>query len=352
MKKLISLFLALMLLLGVLAVPALAEEALTKKVGMLSMLNIDEAKMKEILAARRVLMQIAVTKRDGVDSAAAEVLGSISYEPVYFDTLQGMQMALTAGEIDRMEIYQTTAEYLCAQSDELIFTSNDKLDLSDLATRILINGILANDFTFMMQEGQEALRDEFNTAIAAIREDGTMDRLIADYIDAVNDGKEIAPIGIAQIDGAETIRVAITGSLPPMDYIAPDGTAAGFNTALLSEISRRLGKNIELVQVDSLGRAAALASGTVDVVFWTRSSSFAKARMAMSEEEKAPERDIDQKELPEEEIEAIRQSNKVDAETFMNADMPAGTIITEPYFSDTLVMVMTKTEADSHGLRK
>ena len=69
-------------------------------------------------------------------------------------------------------------------------------------------------------------------------------------------------------EGAETVRVAVTGSLPPMDYIAADGTPAGFNTALPAEIGNRIGKNIELVQVDSVDRAATLASGTVDAVLY------------------------------------------------------------------------------------
>ena len=55
-----------------------------------------------------------------------------------------------------------------------------------------------------------------------------------------------------------------------MDYVAADGTPAGFNTAILAEIGRRLQVNIKLVQVDSATRALALSSGMVDVVFWTK----------------------------------------------------------------------------------
>ena len=60
----------------------------------------------------------------------------------------------------------------------------------------------------------------------------------------------------------------MTGDLPPLDLVLADGTPAGFNTAVLSEISKRINKNIELVTIESNARAAALTSGTVDVVFW------------------------------------------------------------------------------------
>ena len=67
---------------------------------------------------------------------------------------------------------------------------------------------------------------------------------------------------------AETVKIAVTGDMPPIDYIAADGTPAGFNTALLAEIGKRLKVNIELLSVNAGARAAALASGRADGVFW------------------------------------------------------------------------------------
>ena len=48
-------------------------------------------------------------------------------------------------------------------------------------------------------------------------------------------------------------------------------------------------KNIEIVIVDSIGRATALSSGTVDAVFWTRTNEAASTFAEMSEEERAAE---------------------------------------------------------------
>ena len=71
---------------------------------------------------------------------------------------------------------------------------------------------------------------------------------------------------------AETIKVAVTGDLPPIDFIASDGTPTGYNTAILSEIGKRLKKNIRLISVDAGGRSAALASERADVIFWYRNT--------------------------------------------------------------------------------
>ena len=75
-------------------------------------------------------------------------------------------------------------------------------------------------------------------------------------------------VAFEKFEGAETIKVAVTGDLPPIDYVAADGTPAGFNTAILAEIGKRLKVNIELMNVESGARAAALSSKRADVVFW------------------------------------------------------------------------------------
>ena len=89
-----------------------------------------------------------------------------------------------------------------------------------------------------------------------------------EYISDFNKDKEIPAVEIENIPNAETIKVAVTGDLPPLDYVDAEGKAAGFNTAVLSELGKRIGKNIELVQVESGARAAALTSGRVDMSFW------------------------------------------------------------------------------------
>ena len=202
------------------------------------------------------------------------------------------------------------------------------------------NGINGSDFAFLMMEDNAALRDEFNAAIAAMKEDGTLDRLVKEQIDDLVNGGEIKPVELPHFDGAETVKVAVTGALPPVDYVAADGTPAGFNTAVLAEIADRLGVNIELVMVNSLGRAAALASGAVDAVFWTRTSSNALEGAAVTEAEREAKKAENDAGLTEEEVKLMDEVNKsINFMAYGTADMPEGTIVTEPYFSDVLVPV-------------
>lgn len=194
-----------------------------------------------------------------------------------------------------------------------------------------------------MMEGNESLRDDFSTVITEMKEDGTMDRLVEEQIEAAVNGGEIKPIALPEIAGAETIKVAVTGALPPMDYVAADGNPAGFNTAVLAEIGRRLNKNIEIVVVDSVGRATALSSGAVDAVFWTRTNDLAHRISLMSEEEREDAAQVDFAGMTDEEIETIKQMMEfIDPAAHSMADMPEHTICTLPYYSDILVPVVLK----------
>ena len=354
MKKLVALTLALLIALLAL-LPAVAEEVPTIRQGVLSMLNVSEAEMVNYKKARILIGQHLEQKGVANNTIQQFLDGDapkVKREIVYFDTLDAMLMALNAGDIDEMDVYETVAKYLIHSNPNLVqvVTINEDADENDLA-HFIRRGLLSNDFAFMFMEDNEALRDEFDAALASIT-DAEMEKLVQDHITAAINGEEISPIQMPVIEGAETIKVAVTGSLPPMDYVAPDGTPAGFNTALLAEISQRIGKNIELVVVDSVGRAAALASGNVDAVFWTRTNSASNRLATSSEEERASREKVNNQEMSEEEKETVAKLRElIDLPEYGRADMPEGTIITEPYFSDFIVPVTTQARLDKGDAR-
>ena len=145
-------------------------------------------------------------------------------------------------------------------------------------------------------------------------------------------------------EGAETIRVAVTGSLPPMDYFAGDGTPAGFNTEIMAEIGRRTGKNIEFVSVDAGARLLALTSGTVDVVFWARNHA-EHDTLVDPAAWKALLRDHPDLEnsLTEEEEAQIRSArDAIFAIRARENEKPEGTILSNPFYSDWYAYLIRK----------
>ncbi len=171
-----------------------------------------------------------------------------------YDNTASMIMALNAGEIDEILTSKPKAEYIVSMNPEFEVCCAQRTAGSYLA------------FGFKKSDGI-ILQRRFNTALRTMRQDGTLSELAAKY--CANPGKApFEAVKFEEFPKAETVRVAVTGDIPPMDYVAADGTPAGFSTAVLAEIGRRLEINIKTVQVDTGSRTAALTSGRVDAVFW------------------------------------------------------------------------------------
>ena len=262
----------------------------------------------------------------------------------YYDTLSAMLMGLQAGEVNAIQVPYYTGKYLCSANNNLMMRVEYHPEKATEITDTMLSRI-SSGYSFMTKEENTALRDAFDTQITAMKEDGTLQKLIDEYIIKASEGGEPVAIAFEKFEG-DPIKIAVTGSLPPMDYVAADGTFAGFNTAVLSEIGKRLQKNIELVQVDSVGRALALSEGTVDVVFWTRGLSEAmtghgkptKEELGARRSERLAKMSDEEKAI----IDKYEEPDIASRDKYQNRDLPAGAIITQPYFSDFPVTVTLK----------
>lgn len=235
MKK----FLCLMTLFCIVCMVAGNSQAIEKrivKLGLLSKLNSSEEEFleawKKNYAPKNELLEITVK---------------------FYDTLNSMQMALNAGEIHEMILPDAVANYMLNVSKEYV-------------SRLVLHS-KGMGLAFGFRSDSEELRNAFNSALETLRNDWTLASLEGVYVSSAAYG-ELEPVEFKKFEGADTIKVAVTGDLPPIDFIAPDGQPAGFNTAVLAEVGAYLKKNIELVNIDSGARTAALASGRADVVFW------------------------------------------------------------------------------------
>ena len=171
----------------------------------------------------------------------------------FYPNLNALQMALNADEIKHIVLPEVTAEYLMNQNPEY--------------ESVLVLHSKGMGLAFGFRSDSEGLRDSFSRAITTMRDDWTLSALEGMYLAraGINSPK---PVEFQTFKGAGTIRAAVTGDLPPVDFMADDGTPAGFSTAVLAEIGKRLGVNIELMNIESAARSSALASGRADVVFW------------------------------------------------------------------------------------
>ena len=247
---------------------ALASIVMTVRVGFLARLNTTEDEFA------RIVQNGDNTKGWNLISNRHELYGV-----KFYDSLNAMLLALDKYEVDEIALPDVVAEY--------ITQINPDYEIFCVSTmRAPMN------LSFGFRKDSVALAERFNRVINEMREDWTLAELQGVYIyDYEIDRSK--PVKFGKFDDAETIRVAVTGDLPPIDYVDASGNPSGFNSALLAEIGSRLKVNIELVNIEAGARNSALSSGRVDIVFWYETSKTVE----------------------------------------WNLDAPEGVILSEPYFS-------------------
>ena len=115
------------------------------------------------------------------------------------------------------------------------------------------------------------LLDEINLALGELESDGVLDSLTKKYIE--DNSKNDEDTKFEEFEGAEAITFAVTGNLPPIDYVNDEGVFSGFTTAFLSELGKKLKKNIKLISCEPGARPAMLLSRKADALFWVTSIS-------------------------------------------------------------------------------
>ena len=237
MKKIIFASLAALLM----ASCVFANVIMTARVGFLTRLNTTEEEFSRIIQdSTRVTGWNLLSNRHEL------------YGVKFYDSLTAMLMAMDKREIDEIALPEIVAEYIIDENPayEICCMSQMREPMS---------------LSFGFRKDSPALAENFSRVINELQDDWTLPELQGIYIYSRENPK---PVEFAKYDGADTVKVAVTGDMPPVDYVSTDGRASGFNVALLAEIGRRLKVNIELVGIDAGARNTALMSGRVDAVFW------------------------------------------------------------------------------------
>lgn len=192
-----------------------------------------------------------VVKRTGINGA----FPSQKYPAIiYYNDLKTMQRDLESGKIDVISSHFRVAKYLVNENPNYELTDFDDAHLTDY-------------FCSAVRKEDKELLVAMNEAISSMQTDGTLNWLVNDYIYDVLNGEKTVAVPMVNVKDRPTIKVGITGNLPPIDSVKSDDSPIGFNTAVLAEIGRRIGRNIETVKIDSGSRIIALKEKRIDVIF-------------------------------------------------------------------------------------
>ena len=157
-----------------------------------------------------------------------------------------MAQLIQNGQADAGATHAYNAKYIVSRNPDLTFFTGIEMECS------------------MVFKKDSGLKEQVDAALTELESTGVLPELIETWLSDEALQQDPQPRELEQIPGAETIRVGISGTLPPMDYATADGKPGGFNVALFGEVSR-------------------LSSGTIDLFFWNFYGRFISEDYEISE---------------------------------------------------------------------
>ncbi len=193
-----------------------------------------------------------------------------------YDSFEDAVEGLKGGEVDAIWACDTTAEYAVKNYGDL-----EILDSSDMSATAQLS---KPRFSFALavpddKESEETCK-RLSEAIDKIRTDGTLGRLVNDYVkNAVSTDPFYEEDMWSRTDRfrfthemSGSIDIGITGSAPPVEMIDGEGKPCGFCVALLDEIACRLCTDINIRILDTETAYSQVMAGKVDALFAVASS--------------------------------------------------------------------------------
>lgn len=159
-------------------------------------------------------------------------------------------MDLRNGRVDAVVVDDQVAKDLVAEMTDL---------------EILPDILTEEEYAIAVGKGDSELLDAVNSAVAAMKADGTIDTIRKAYID--KDEAALAELAAKEAPaGAETLTMGTNAEFAPFEFMSDEGEITGYDVEIAKEIARSMGRElvIENMNFDSL--IAALSSGKVDMV--------------------------------------------------------------------------------------
>ena len=191
-------------------------------------------------------LKIGVQTGTTGDSQASDAVNADSQMQRYNKGADAIQ-ALKNGKIDCVVIDSLPAEKFVAANDDLK----------------IVEGIFdTEEYAMCFKKGNE-LRDEFNTALAELKEDGTLDEIMSNYIgDEVGQHPYESPADADHSKG--TLTMATNAEFPPYEY--HDGDAiVGIDAEIAKAIADELGMELEIEDIAFDSIIPEIVSGKADM---------------------------------------------------------------------------------------
>ncbi len=165
-----------------------------------------------------------------------------------FDNIADAFAALQGNKLDYVITAQTTALNYVKAAPML---------------KVLPDRLIDEKISIALSKDNPGLRDSINSVLAKFEEDGTLERVISNWIR--EDGSSYLIEDIPKCADGKTLRVAIAANREPMCFVM-DNVYRGLDCELIERIAYELDMRVEYSDMQFSALITALQSGKADVV--------------------------------------------------------------------------------------
>lgn len=157
--------------------------------------------------------------------------------------------ALNQNKIDCVIIDQQPAESFVAINEGLT---------------ILDEEFALEEYAICVSKENTELKDKINAALAELKADGTLDKIVSNYIGDETKGKSpyVSPEGVSRENGK--LVMATNAAFEPYEYIE-DGNIVGIDVDMAQAVCDKLGMELQIDDINFDAIISAVQSGKADV---------------------------------------------------------------------------------------
>ncbi len=247
-------------------------------IGLLLTSLVQRKRMKAIVAALALAIGATVCYVPTITSSDNTKTEVVADTPEVFKALSGKRVGVVIGSVQDMAVsnYAPDADIMriTSSADLLAALENGKVDVAgwdnlsvafnkEIASKVdTVNACLpTTPIGACFQLDNIELKQDFDSFLAEIRNDGTYQKII----DRWSNADDLSAMARPQRHGTgHTLRVAIYPAFPPFSFIS-SGEPSGLEIDLLSEWANRRNRQLEFLAMEFASQIPAVQTGKVDM---------------------------------------------------------------------------------------
>ena len=167
----------------------------------------------------------------------------------YFNSVMDAVMAVKAGKADAAAYDEPILKNIAAKNSGLV---------------VLKEMITVDNYGFAVRLNDRQLKNTIDAVVSDLKKDGTTEKMMTRWFPKSGNPAPMPEIASSGSNGV--LRMGTASVTEPFSFVDGSGGVVGYDIELARQVAKKLGKRLEIVNMDFGGMIPALISGKVDMI--------------------------------------------------------------------------------------